>query len=183
MKNLNTIFKAHRKFIVSGLSTFILAYMVMFYAENLIKGDTPYGALELQLSTESDQIFTILETWGQDGKLRFLKFMGFDYAYALAYSFFLYYLLRFFNRNYKSWVGTMYVLPFVVGLLDIIENTIEIGFVSGTFIINNFSENTHQWVVFMKWVSVIAYFAVLFVLLVYYFAIRVKPISHMVSKQ
>lgn len=144
-----------------GVLTFIFGYLVMFYAENQIKADTPYGALELQLSTQITEFETIFEAWGDTGKMRLLKFMWFDYAYALSYSVFLYLLFMKLENGRNSWLTSLSFLPFLIGILDIIENSLEIGFVSSTILLSNFTENLHQAIVFAKWSIVILFFIVL----------------------
>jgi len=131
---------------ISGFITVILFILVMFYVNPTI--DSHYGleVLKLQISFYKDAGIDIVNVWNDNGIKSFFNLIWIDYIYALNYSIFFYFLLI--KLHVKSW----YVYtPFIAGLFDWIENTIEILFLRNIEEFSNSLFFLHSVIASIKW--------------------------------
>lgn len=149
-----------------GILTGIMYVIVMFIINPMIDGKTGLEVIKLQLSFTTENGKTILNGWNEIGQQNFLKYIYTDYIYAIAYSFFLssLYLNKVLKNNIRIMGKHIFILilPFVAGLFDMIENTIEIFFIKNP---NGFSEllfSLHSVLASLKWLGLpnILYFLI-----------------------
>jgi hypothetical protein len=149
-----------------GILTGIMFIIVMFIINPLIDGKTGMGVIKLQLAFTTQNGKSILNGWNVIGQQNFLKYIYTDYIYAFAYSFFLssLYLNKVLKNNIKlkGKYLFIFILPFVAGLFDMIENTIEILFIKNP---NGFPEllfSFHTILSSLKWLGlpIILYFLI-----------------------
>lgn len=135
----------------------IMFVIVMFVVNPSIDGRNGAGVIKLQLSFERESGIKIVNSWGKAGIKNFNQWIVTDYIYALAYSVFFASLLSFLilkkgkgkNFAYKSIV----YLAFIAGLLDWIENTIELLFVNNPSQVSNTLFFLHSIVALVKWAA------------------------------
>jgi len=161
-----TLQKNKKALIGFGILTGIMFFVVMFIINPMIDGKTGLEVIKLQLSFTTENGKLILNGWNKIGQKNFLKYIYTDYIYAFAYSFFLssLYLNKVLKNNIKI-VGKhlfILILPFIAGLFDMIENTIEIFFIKSP---NGFSEllfSFHSVLASLKWLGlpIILYFLI-----------------------
>ena len=150
-----TLQKNKKVLIGFGILTGIMYVIVMFIINPLIDGKIGLEVIKLQLSFTTENAKEILNNWNEIGQQNFLKYIYTDYIYAFAYSFFLssLYLNKLLKNNIKLAGKHIYILilPFIAGLFDMIENTIEISFIKNS---NDFSEllfTFHSVLSSLKW--------------------------------
>lgn len=165
-----TLQKNKKVLIGFGILTGIMYIIVMFIINPMIDGKMGIEVIKLQLSFTTENGKSILNGWNEIGQQNFLKYIYTDYIYAFAYSIFLssIYLNKVLKNNIKI-VGKhilILLLPFVAGLFDMIENTIEIFFIKNP---NGFSEllfSFHSILASLKWLAL--------PIIIYYLIKRVK---------
>ncbi len=116
-----------------GIFTMVMYIIVMFIINPLIDSKIGLEVIKLQLSFTTENGKEIINSWNEIGQQNFLKYIYTDYIYAFAYSIFLssLYLNKLLKNNIKLAGKHIFVLilPFIAGLFDMIENTIEIFFI------------------------------------------------------
>lgn len=133
----------------------IMFVIVMFVVNPSIDGGNGAGVIKLQLSFQKESGIEIINSWGKSGIENFNQWIITDYIYALAYSVFFASLLSFLILKkgkgeifaYKSIV----YLAFIAGLLDWIENTIELLFINNPSQVSNTLFFLHSIVALVKW--------------------------------
>ncbi len=165
-----TLQKNKKVLIGFGVLTGIMYVIVMFIINPMIDSKMGIEVIKLQLSFTTKNAKSIIDGWNEIGQQNFLKYIYTDYIYAFAYSIFLssLYLNKVLMNNTKI-VAKHYfilILPFIAGLFDMIENTIEIFFIKRP---NNFSEllfGLHSILASLKWLSL--------PIIIYYLIKRIK---------
>jgi hypothetical protein len=122
-----------RKVLFFSLNMTITMFLVvMFYVNPFIDGQNGMGVIALQLSFYKETGMGIVNTWGSLGVEHFNQGIFADYVYALSYSvFFASLLSRLILRkglSEKALYTWVIYAAFAAGLMDWIENTIEIFF-------------------------------------------------------
>lgn len=149
-----------------GILTGIMFIIVMFIVNPMIDTKTGLDVIKLQLSFTTKNGKSIIDNWNDIGQQNFLKYIYTDYIYAFSYSIFLSSLyLNKLLKNHIKIIDKHYlilILPFVAGLFDMIENTVEIFFIKNS---NNFSEllfSIHSILASLKWLGlpIIIYFLI-----------------------
>ncbi len=110
----------------------VMFVVVMFYANPMIDGGDGSGLLSLQLAFYREAGEAIVSRWGDKGVDNFKAWIFLDYIYAVAYSLFLASLLSFLalkNARRLKYENLIIGLSFSAGVLDCVENTIEVFFV------------------------------------------------------
>jgi Na+/citrate or Na+/malate symporter len=142
--------------------------IVMFYANPLIDGGNGSGLIKLQLAYDKEAGIEIINSWGASGIDHFNQWIFTDYIYAFSYAVFFASLLSILIMKKGKEEFLVYrfgvYLAFVAGLLDWIENTMEL------FFVNNYSGFPsalfflHSIVATVKWAALpvaVAYIVVL----------------------
>lgn len=160
-----------KKYVLIG-SFVLMAIMfaiVMFFVNPLIDGGDGSGVLQLQLSFDKGRGIEIINSWGAAGTDHFNRWIFTDYIYALAYSLFLASLTAFLVTKQGKGrypVSRYFVaLAFASGVLDCLENTLEILFIKDPY---GFAESLfflHSVVALLKWAAVALVMAYILALL------------------
>lgn len=160
----------NRKTVLIGslLSMSIMFAIVMFYANPLIDGGNGSGLLKLQLAYDKKAGMEIIDSWGVSGIARFNQLIFTDYIYAVSYAVFFASLLSILimkkgKEEFLVYRFSVY-LAFVAGLLDWIENTMELFFVNNSSGFPSILFFIHSIVATVKWAALpiaVAYIVVL----------------------
>jgi hypothetical protein len=142
--------------------------IVMFYANPLIDGGNGSGLLKLQLAFDKEAGIAIINSWGTSGVDHFNQWIFTDYIYALSYAVFFASLLSILIM--KKGKEKLLVYRFVVylacvaGLLDWVENTMELFFVNNSSGFSSALFFLHSIIATVKWAALpiaVAYIVVL----------------------
>lgn len=132
--------------------------IVMFYVNPLIDGGDGFGVLQLQLSFDKNLGIEIINSWGETGTDHFNRWIFTDYIYALAYSIFLASLTAFLvtKQGKGSYSISRYFvfLAFASGVLDSLENTMELFFINNPYGFSDSLFFLHSVVSLLKWTAV-----------------------------
>lgn len=133
----------------------IMFVIVMFVVNPSIDGGNGAGVIKLQLSFQKESGIEVINSWGKSGIENFNQWIITDYIYALAYSVFFASLLSFLilkkgKENFFAYKSIVY-LAFIAGLLDWIENTIELIFINNPSQVSNTLFFLHSIVALVKW--------------------------------
>ncbi len=143
--------------------------IVMFYVNPLIDGGDGSGVLKLQLSFEKNTGIEIINSWDKSGVVHFRTWIFTDYIYAFSYSLFFASLVAFLNeKNFKraSSLSLFFVyLSFASGVLDFLENTMELLFIKNPYGFSDSLFFLHSVVALLKWTVVASVMAYILVLL------------------
>lgn len=136
----------------------IMFCIVMFVVNPLIDSKNGLEVILLQLSFQKEAGIEIINNWGETGVSNFKKWIFTDYLYALSYSLFLSSLLSWLiikkgRENLLSYTWVVY-LVFIAGLLDCIENTIEIFFLNNPTGCSSLLFFLHSIIASLKWCAV-----------------------------
>jgi len=119
---------------IAIIMTFVMFLVVMFVANPLIDGDDGMGVLALQLAFDKEIGTQIIDNWTKTGRQNFNKLIFTDYIYALSYSiFFASWLCMLIIKKGKEnliFYKLLLFLPFLAGIFDWIENTLELFFIN-----------------------------------------------------
>ncbi len=148
----------------------IMFVVVMFYVNPLIDGNDGSGVLRLQLSFDKNAGIQVINAWGESGMVHFNRLFFMDYLYAGAYGIFLASLMSFLIMKkgkqgvliYRFCVG----LPFFAGLLDCMENTMEISFVKDPVNFSSALFFLHSVFAMVKWLAV--FVAMVFIIILFF---------------
>lgn len=139
----------------SLISMSITFAIVMFYANPLIDGGDGSGLLKLQLAFNKEAGITIINSWGIAGIDRFNHWIFTDYFYAASYAIFFASLLSILIVKKGKEALLVYrfavYIAFTSGLLDCIENTMELFFVNNPLAFSNTTFFLHSVVATAKW--------------------------------
>lgn len=146
----------------------IMFIIVMFVVNPLIDGGNGLSVIKLQLSFNKEVGIEIINMWGEGGRKYFKYLIFTDYIYAFSYSLFFASLLsRLLLKKgkaqiiYYKWIV---YLAFFAGLLDWIENSIELFFIYAPSSVSTEVFFLHSVFSTLKWASIpiaIAYILVL----------------------
>jgi len=143
--------------IISMVITLIMFTVVMFIVNPSIDGKNGMGVIVLQLSFNKEVGIEIINSWTQSGIENFNKFIFTDYIYALGYSIFFasilsVLILKKSKQNILKYKLIVY-LPFIAGLFDWIENTIELLFINNPIEFSNILFFIHSIIASLKWIA------------------------------
>lgn len=142
--------------------------IVMFFVNPSVDGRTGFSLLWLQLSFDKEAGIKIIESWGPGGIEQFRKFIFTDYIYASTYSLFFASLISYLaqsGRGKFSRADVVFVCTaFSAGILDFIENAMELSFVGNPDAFSSKMFFLHSTIAGLKWsavVSVVVYILLL----------------------
>ncbi len=148
----------------------IMFVIVMFHVNPSIDGGDGSGVLRLQLSFDKEAGIEIINSWGVSGVEYFKQWMIADYVYALTYSVFLASLVSFLafkkGKEQSSFYKKVVYFSFFAGLLDWVENTMELLFIKDPSSFSSVLFFLHSVFAVVKWLAVaivVAYIVVLVV--------------------
>lgn len=146
----------------------VMFVIVTFLVNPAIDGGNGIGVLKLQLSFDKEVGIAIINSWGKSGIEHFKEWIFTDYIYAVSYAVFFASLLSILIMKKGKEEFFVYrfgvYLAVIAGLLDWVENSIELFFINDP---SGFSNNVfflHSIVAIVKWAALpvaIAYIAVL----------------------
>ncbi len=147
------------KVIISSLvATLLMFAIVILILNRVVDGGDGSSILRLQLSFDKNLGIEIINGWGPEGVELFKSWMFTDYLYAFAYSVFLASMLSFLILKkgvaHKPVYKISLYFAFAAGILDCIENTIELFFVNNPY---EFSTNLfflHSVLATAKWATI-----------------------------
>lgn len=116
----------------SNILAFSLLIIVAFIISPMMDGGNGLGVVKLQLSFDKSIGIDIINSWGELGIAHFKKWIFIDYIYAFFYSLAFATVLAFLlvkSTLADTQLKLLTLLPFVAGLLDWIENTMELAFI------------------------------------------------------
>ncbi len=120
-------------FIFSVILTTLMFIIVVFIVSPLIDGGNGLGVVKLQLSFDKFIGVGIVESWGKSGITFFNQWIFTDYIYAFAYALnFASILANILVKKglHQTKIKYLVLMPFVAGLLDMTENTLELFFIN-----------------------------------------------------
>ena len=138
---------------ISTIFLFVMFSIVIFYVDPMIDGKDGSGVIALQLSFFVDRAIEVVNSWDIGGADRFKKYIFTDYIYAIAYVLFFVSVLKVLIHKKRASNRYNFFVYFAIlaGILDWVENSIEIAFVSN---MQNFSETLfflHSVISVIKW--------------------------------
>lgn len=147
----------------------IMFVIVMFFVNPLIDGEDGFGVLQLQLSFDKDQGIEITNSWGEAGVEHFNQWIFTDYIYASTYSLSLASLTAFLvtkkGRGTYSVCRYVVSLAFASGVLDFLENTMELLFINNPYGLPESLFFLHSVIALLKWTAVVGVMSYILVLL------------------
>jgi hypothetical protein len=143
--------------IISTVIALIMFTIVMFIVNPSIDGKNGMGVLSLQLVFDKEVGIEIINNWTQSGIENFNKLIFTDYIYALGYSIFFasilsVLILKKSKQNILKYKLIVY-LPFIAGLFDWIENTLELLFINNPIEFSNTLFFIHSIIASSKWIA------------------------------
>ena len=149
------IFGNKKVIAISTIVTLIMFTVVMFIVNPSIDGKNGMGVLALQLAFDREVGIEIINTWGKSGIENFKQLIFTDYIYALGYSFFFASILSVLilkkSKQNSSKYKFIIFLPFIAGLFDWIENTLELLFIHNHIQFSNTLFFIHSIIASIKW--------------------------------
>lgn len=133
-----------------GITTLIMAYIVMVIVDPIIDQKDGFDVIALQLAFFKEHGLTIVSSWDIEA---FKKWIFTDYLYALNYVFFFSSLLFWLGKKKNSEVKWFVYIALFAGLFDWIENSLELWFLHD---INAFSSVLfflHSILSTLKWLA------------------------------
>jgi len=151
------IFNKRSVIIISTVITLIMFMVVMFIVNPSIDGKDGIGVLSLQLAFDKKVGIEIINNWTQLGIENFNKLIFTDYIYALSYSIFFtsivsVLIVKKSKQNILKYKLIIY-LPFIAGLFDWIENTLELLFINNPIEFSNTLFFIHSIIASLKWMA------------------------------
>lgn len=142
-------------FITSMLMTLLMFCIVMFLANPAIDGKNGLSIIALQLSFDKETGIEIVNGWGGSGIERFNQWIFTDYLYALSYSIFFasWLSILILKKGVENTFRYRWVVYFAltVGLLDWVENTMELYFLSSPTTYSDILFSLHSLIASVKW--------------------------------
>ncbi|MBL4659234.1 MAG: hypothetical protein JKY19_02680 [Alcanivoracaceae bacterium] len=118
--------------IASLIFASIMFVLVMFVINPVIDGGNGIGVIQLQLSFDKLAGIKIIESWGEGAIQRFKQWIFTDYIYAFSYALFLASILSTLIIKSRLVKVSIYkyvpLMPFLAGLLDWLEDSMELFF-------------------------------------------------------
>lgn len=151
------IFSKKNVLMISTVMTLIMFIVVMFIVNPSIDEKNGMGVLALQLAFDKEVGIEIINSWTQSGVENFNQFIFTDYIYALSYSLFFALILSVLilkksKQNLLKYKLIVY-LPFIAGLFDWIENTLELLFINNPIEFSNTLFFIHSIIASLKWMT------------------------------
>jgi len=151
------ILSKKRVIILSTVITLVMFTVVMFIVNPSIDGKNGMGVLALQLAFDKEVGIETINSWTQTGIDYFNRYIFTDYIYALSYSIFFSSLLSVLilkksKQNLSKYKFIIY-LPFLAGLFDWIENTLELLFINNPIEFSNILFFIHSIIASLKWIA------------------------------
>ena len=151
------ILNRKKAIIILSLITSIMFAIVMLMVNPSIDGKNGMGVIALQLAFDKEIGIEIINSWTQSGIDNFNQFIFTDYIYALAYSVFFASILSVLifkksKQNILKYKLIVY-LPFIAGLFDCIENTLELLFIHNPIKFSNILFFIHSIIASLKWIA------------------------------
>ncbi len=142
---------------IATVITLIMFIVVMFIVNPSIDGENGVGVIALQLAFDKENGIEIINRWALSGIKNFNQFIFTDYIYALSYSVFFAsilsaLILKKSNQNLSKQKWIIY-LPFIAGLFDWIENTLELFFINNPIEFSNTLFFIHSIIASLKWIA------------------------------
>ena len=151
------ILSKKRFVIISTIMTLVMFTIVMFIVNPSIDGKNGIGVLALQLAFDKEVGIEIINSWTQSGIKNFNQFIITDYIYALGYSIFFSSILSVLilkkSIQNLSKIKLIIYLPFIAGLFDWIENTLELLFINNPIEFSNTLFFIHSIIASSKWIA------------------------------
>lgn len=136
----------------------IMFTIVMFFVNPQIDGNDGLGVIKLQLSFSKEVGIGIIHGWGESGIAHFKQWIFTDYIYAFSYSVFFASLLSMLilKKGKSKLLGYSWVvyLALIAGILDWIENTIELFFLNDPTAFSGTLFFLHSVIATLKWAAV-----------------------------
>ena len=137
--------------------TLIMFTVVIFIVNPLIDKQGGISVLQLQLAFDKQVAINIVNSWGTYGIENFNELIFTDYIYAFSYSLFFaslfsYLLIKSEKHNHKAYKWLI-VLAFTAGLLDWIENSLELFFINNQQTFSDTLFFTHSIIASLKWLA------------------------------
>ena len=152
-----TLFSNKKIIGISTVITLIMFAVVMFIVNPSIDGKNGMSVLALQLAFDKEVGIEIINTWGKSGIENFKQLIFTDYIYALGYSFFFASILSVLilkkSKQNSSKYKFIIFLPFIAGLFDWIENTLELLFIHNPIEFSNTLFFIHSIIASLKWIA------------------------------
>jgi len=118
----------------------------------LIDGKQGHEVLALQSMWDKQAAIAMTQAWGIKGIAYFTLFTLIDYLYAISYTLLFYCFITYMYQQKRINPDTyMLRLPLMMGALDGIENTLELGFVYHPHTFPDWLFITHTAVAMGKW--------------------------------
>jgi hydrogenase/urease accessory protein HupE len=152
-----------------GIATIIL-FSVIVMISSMSENANGASALRLQVAFDKSIGIKIVSSWKDEGVEHFKSFMMVDYIYAFAYSFFLSSFLAWLlyrEEHIKNSYQKIVYIPFLIGILDMIENTMELQFVEDIYSYSSKLFYLHSILATTKWLL-----AVVVLVLISIFALK-----------
>jgi hypothetical protein len=143
--------------IISTVITLIMFTVVMFVVNPSIDGKNGIEVILLQVAFNKEVGIKIINSWKQSGIENFNQLIFTDYIYALAYSIFFASILSMLifkkSKHNMSKYKLIVYLPFIAGLFDWIENTLELFFINNPFQFSEILFFIHSIIASLKWTA------------------------------
>lgn len=143
--------------LLSFLTTINLMHLLTFFVTPKITGEVGMGLINLQLSFDKNRAMELIASWGEHGRVAFNQLIIIDYIYPISYVCLLISLLalQMPQQQLSKLQINLLRLPILAGLLDWLENSMEIIFINFP---HSFSEQlffTHSLVASAKWLIIL----------------------------
>jgi len=143
--------------IISTVMPLIMFTVVMFIVNPSIDGKNGMSVIALQLAFDKEIGIEIINNWTQLGIENFNQFIFTDYIYALSYAIFFasilsVLILKKSKQNIVKYKLIIY-LPFIAGLFDWIENTLELLFIKNPIEFSKTLFFIHSIIASLKWIA------------------------------
>ncbi len=151
------IFSNKKVIWISTVVTLLMFTVVMFIVNPSIDGESGMGVLALQLAFDKEVGIEIINSWGKSGIENFKQLIFTDYIYALGYSVFFtsilsVLILKKLKQNSSKYKFIIF-LPFMAGLFDWIENSLELLFIHKPIEFSNTLFFIHSIIASSKWIA------------------------------
>jgi len=110
-----------------GITTLIMAYIVMVIVDPMIDKKDGFSVIALQLAFFKENGLKIISTWDIEA---FKKWIFTDYIYALSYMLFFSSLALWLAKVKKTTAGIYPYIAIMAGIFDWIENSLELWFLN-----------------------------------------------------
>lgn len=152
---------SRKSVLIGSLSLMSMMFIVvMFFVNPSIDGRTGSSLLWLQLSFDKEAGIKIIRSWGPGGIEKFRQLIFTDYIYASTYSLFsaslISYLAKSKRRKFSRADVFFVCTAFSAGILDFIENSMELSFVGNPNAFSGKMFFVHSVIAGLKWSAVVS---------------------------